>query len=86
MIQIYDLDGKPRAWGKVEIIYGELKDIYQLNKEGRPNTTMDYPDNCRVVHYNQEGQITLDGRVRGNTFKPAGRFRELMGKEISLNE
>lgn len=73
--------------GKIIITLAEkIKDIVELNEHGQPTKPLNFPDNSRVVIYSKTEDVLMDGRVRGDKFRPAGRLRPSLGKEFPLKD
>lgn len=81
-------DGKPLSFGLVIVTLGDhYRQVYSLNKDGRPDIQIEMPSNCRMEYLNRNQECVLDGRFRRkeNKFVLSGRFRKYLGmKEIDL--
>lgn len=75
------------SYGKIIVTLSEkLHNIYELDQLGQPKEKLDFPDNSRVIIYSKQESVMMDGRVRGNKFRPAKRLRSTLGKEFNLVE
>ena len=73
--------------GKIIVTLAEkILSINELNSDGRAEKAIQFPDNSRVIVYGKKENVLMDGRVRGNMFRPAKRLRPSLGKEFPLGE
>lgn len=64
----------------------KLIKTYDLDQNGQPTELLNLPDSSRVLILGKKENVLMDGRVRGNMFRPAKRLRPTLGKQFPLGE
>ncbi len=70
--------------GAILVFDGKETKEYKLDEDGQHKGRIPMPDNCRVTALTANDLVFYEGRVRGDKFVLAKRFRNALGKEIDI--